>query len=89
MDAEPDTKSPARVSEAAWAATSFIALAAFGARMLSHDGFLWYASLALTAIAATLSVVLLVRSLRKGTESWSWASVALSLVTAALIRLLL
>ncbi|TDB91498.1 hypothetical protein E1264_01520 [Actinomadura sp. KC216] len=88
MDAESDTNSPARVSEAAWEVTSFIAFAAFGARMLSHDGFLWYASLALTAIAAPLSAVLLVRSLQKGTESWASASVALSLVTAALIRLL-
>ncbi|MFI0487255.1 hypothetical protein [Actinomadura sp. 9N215] len=89
MDAEPDTKSPGRVSEAAWAATSIIALAAFGARMLSHDGVLWYASIALTTIAAPLSVVLLVRSLLKGTESWSWAFAALSQVTVALIRLLL
>ncbi|MFI0405947.1 hypothetical protein [Actinomadura sp. 3N508] len=87
MDAESDTNSPARVSEAAWEATSVIAFAAFGARMLSHDGFLWYASLALTAVATPLSVVLLVRSLQEGTESWFSASVALSQVTAALFRL--
>ncbi|REE96699.1 hypothetical protein [Thermomonospora umbrina] len=88
MKAEPDAKSPARVSEAAWAATSFIAFAAFGARTLSHDGLLWYASLTFTAIAMPLSAALLIRSLRNGTDSWSWASVALSLVTVTLIRLL-